>query len=554
MNKTHLLNILIITLLSVVACWQLFRPGYFTMHDDLQVMRLYEMDRCLSDGQIPCRWAPDMGAGYGQPMFNFYSAFPYYLGGMIKLIGFGYIDTVKILILLGVIASGLFSYALFAQLFLPLSALVGAIAYVFVPYRALDFFVRGALSESFALALLPLVLAMVIAVIKDPKPIKSALLALSVGALFSTHNITTMIGSPIIILLGIVFLYRFGWSKAKVIHLLLGGILGFCLSAFFLLPVVFEKGLVQTSFLITDYYNYQNHFLSLKQIFFDLHWGFGSESIGSGGQIAFFIGFIPASALIILPLIFLFDKQRKNYLLYLIFWLISLIILFMTHGRSFFIWHNLPILSYVQFPWRFIGLFLLFSSLTVCSIMEIYKKYRWLSVATIILLIGLNIGYYKFGRFFPNDTDAGKTTGPGFEVQQRAALLDYLPNASKAVPQEIAPDLPQIVEGDVSINYFDKRTAYFSSEFDIYTTTAKIRFPVVYFPGWELHQNRSTRIMEFDYDNDLGLITVELTRGHQLIQGFFENTPIRAVGNLLTFISTIGLLAWIVIAYEKNKQ
>ena len=72
MTKTHLTHIIFIVLICVIAGWQLFRPGYFTMHDDLQVMRLFEMDRCLQDGQIPCRWAADLGAGYGQPMFNYY--------------------------------------------------------------------------------------------------------------------------------------------------------------------------------------------------------------------------------------------------------------------------------------------------------------------------------------------------------------------------------------------------------------------------------------------------------------------------------------------------
>src|SRR5574337_739444 len=93
-------NITIILLFSLLFGWQLLRPGYYTMHDDLQVMRLYEMDRCFKDGQLPCRFAPDMGQNYGQPLFNYYSAFPYYLGELIHLTGFSFIDTVKLLFLL----------------------------------------------------------------------------------------------------------------------------------------------------------------------------------------------------------------------------------------------------------------------------------------------------------------------------------------------------------------------------------------------------------------------------------------------------------------------
>jgi len=554
MNKTSLLHTIIIVLLCIITSWQLFRPGYFTMHDDLQVMRLFEMDRCLQDGQIPCRWSPDMGAGYGQPMFNFYSAFPYYLGGLIKVGGLSYIFTVKALILLCLIASGLSAYLLFAGLFSPLSALVGAVAYIFVPYRALDLFVRGALSESFALALFPLVLYCILLIIKDPKPKKIILLSLSLGAFFSTHNITTMIGAPLIVLLCLWFLYKFGFSLRKIIGLAIGGILGFGLSAFFLLPVFFEKNLAHTEYLISDYYNFQNHFISLKQIFADLHWGFGSENIGPGGAISFFVGFLPAIALIIFPLFIFTVKNTKEKIDYLFIWLLSLFVLWMTHSKSFFVWQSLPLLSYVQFPWRFLGLFALFSSWLIALIADRFGKLRWVSLALIILLITLNFGYFRFGRLQPDMTDSVKLSGTEFANQQKAALLDYLPKSSTAIPLEIAPAMPEIVSGTAGINYFDKRSGYFSTELDIYTDTAIVRFPVVYFPGWELHLNRSPQIMDFSYDNDLGLITVELKGGHRLVQGFFENTSVRAMGNIITFGSAVILIAWALLTREKNEK
>ena len=55
----------------------LIKPGlYWNMHDDMQLVRQLEMDKCLKDGQIPCRWTPDLGYGYGYPLFNFYPPLP----------------------------------------------------------------------------------------------------------------------------------------------------------------------------------------------------------------------------------------------------------------------------------------------------------------------------------------------------------------------------------------------------------------------------------------------------------------------------------------------
>ena len=554
MNKKLLSHLLLIFLFSLIAGFNLFKPGYFTMHDDLQVMRLYEMDRCLQDGQIPCRWSPDMDAGYGQPMFNFYSAFPYYLGGTVKLLGFSFLDSVKILMFLCILASGIFSYLFFLEILAPLAALVGAVAYIFIPYRALDIFVRGALSESWALALLPAVLATTVSTVKDPKPYKTVLLALSVGALFSTHNITTMTSAPFIILLALFYLFNFGASLKKIFHLVVGAVLGFGLSAFFLLPVLFEKDLVHTEYLISDYFNFQNHFTSIKLLFLDLHWGFGSESIGPGGMISFFIGFIPLIALVIFPVVIFFSGKIKKKGEYLLYYALALFALFMAHPRSFYIWNAIPVLQYVQFPWRFLGLFALFSSLTMAVIAGELKKVRWLPAILIILLIALNLNYFRFGRYLPDETDQSKLSGASFALQQRSALLDYLPKSAGTIPEEIAPAGPEVLEGRVSINYYDSRSGYFSSEFDVYSDTAKIRFPVIYFPGWELHQNRSPDQMSFDYDNDLGLITVELSLDHQLVQAFFENTPIRTLGNALTFASSLIILLWLAITYEKNKH
>src|SRR3990172_970811 len=89
---------LIILVLSLPAGWYLLGRGYFNMHDDLQVMRVYEMSKCFSNGQIPCRWSPDMAYGYGQAMFNYYSAFPYYLGVLIRILTpLSLMGTVKLL-------------------------------------------------------------------------------------------------------------------------------------------------------------------------------------------------------------------------------------------------------------------------------------------------------------------------------------------------------------------------------------------------------------------------------------------------------------------------
>jgi hypothetical protein len=87
--------------------FNLCKSGFFPMQDDLQAFRIYEMNKCFTDFQIPCRWVPDAGYEYGYPQFNYYPPSVYYLGEALYKVGFQYIDSVKILFAAGYILSAL---------------------------------------------------------------------------------------------------------------------------------------------------------------------------------------------------------------------------------------------------------------------------------------------------------------------------------------------------------------------------------------------------------------------------------------------------------------
>ena len=104
---------IIIFIISLLTILPLAAPGYFPMHDDLQVMRLFEIERCFMDGQIPCRFSPDMTFGFGQAMFNFYSTLPYYLGVIVRLLTpLSILGTARLLFALSLIVGSIGMYLL----------------------------------------------------------------------------------------------------------------------------------------------------------------------------------------------------------------------------------------------------------------------------------------------------------------------------------------------------------------------------------------------------------------------------------------------------------
>ena len=65
--------LLVLTVMTIFAYFSLLKPGIHNIQDDMQFFRVFEMSKCFADNQFPCRWVPDLGYGYGYPLFIYYS-------------------------------------------------------------------------------------------------------------------------------------------------------------------------------------------------------------------------------------------------------------------------------------------------------------------------------------------------------------------------------------------------------------------------------------------------------------------------------------------------
>src|SRR3972149_11780083 len=95
--------LLVVIFFGLLAGRTLLPSGYFNMHDDLQMMRQLEMEKCFLGLQVPCRWVPDMGYGFGFPLFNYYPPLPYLIGQVFRFVGVSFVNTAKDLFLLSFI-------------------------------------------------------------------------------------------------------------------------------------------------------------------------------------------------------------------------------------------------------------------------------------------------------------------------------------------------------------------------------------------------------------------------------------------------------------------
>lgn len=553
MTKKTSIYLLLVVVLSFFSFKSLLRPGYFPMHDDMQAMRVLQMDKCLKDGQIPCRWVPDMGYGYGYPQFLYYSPLPYYVMEGFHLAGLSVLDSVKAGFALSFILSGLTMFVLGKSLWGELGGLVSAVFYIYAPYRASDAYSRGAVGEFWALVFLPLIFWAILELVRKAKTKYLFFLALSYAGLLITHNITTMAFTPVAAAWGLflVFYYK-KWRLLP--QLILGGLWGIGLAAFFILPVIFERNYVHVETMIMGYFNYLAHFVSLPQLFLSPFWGFGSSELGPYDDLSFTLGiFHWLAALAAFVLSFVYRQKEKLWGISAFLFLVFLVSSFMTHQKSVFIWNSLPFLAYFQFPWRF----LVVATFAVSALAGLLaalagKTKKLVAFFLVVGVIFLNAFYFNPSRWY-NLTDSEKFSGELWEKQLTISIFDYLPKSAETPPDSKAPESPLVLEGRAEIVDYQKGSDWQRAKVQV-TKEAVLRFPLYYFPGFKAWiDGQQTTI---DSQNKLGLITISVPSGEHEIYVKLKRTWPRKIGDIVSALSLIALGGVYVYArhFKKARQ
>jgi len=543
---------LIILIASILASRDLFKKGYFPMHDDLQVGRLYEMNLCFRDGQIPCRWVPDMGFSYGYPLFNYYPPFPFYLGQLFHLIGFSFIDSVKILFFLGFLASGILMFLLGSRLWGKWGGLLSSILYIWAPYHSVDVYVRGALNEFWAMSFLPGIFWAAYGLVENEKRKKFlSFFAFFFGMLLLSHNLMAFIFTPAIGTFTLLMI----WLKKKnflktISDFFFASSLGLGLAAFFTLPVLLEKKYVHVETMLMGYFNYLAHFVPIGKMLLSIYWGYGSSGWLQEAGMPFQIGLIhwPLAFLVFVAFTILFfwkKAYREQAIIAIYFFVLFLFTLFLVHSRSVFIWNRLPLLAYLQFPWRFLTLVTFAISVLGGGLIFLIQNLKLKVLASLILstvIIVFNFPFFKPEKIIKTNDTEKLFSSLGWLKLQTDAIFDYLPKSAKAPPASPAPNKPQILVGKGEITDVKKGTNWYSFK-AIIAQESTIQIPIYYFPGWKVWVEGKE--ISITYDNDLGLITVSLLPGIYHVSVRLTNTTVRSLANLISLISWLVFFIFI---------
>lgn len=542
--KRHVWSIVILLGLSFWTVKPLFQSGYFTMHDDTQVSRVIVMGNALRNGQFPVRWVSDLGYGYGLPLYNFYGPLPYYLGGGLYAAGVDAVTATKVMMGIGMILAALLMYALVVHIFGRLSGILSGILYAYAPYHAVQLYVRGAVGELWAYALLPLLLYGLYLGRGPGRRNDGAWIGgLAMAGIILSH---TIMGYVTVAFYGIgLMIYAISLMFKKQFHVLhltsyiLSLVIGLSLSAFFWLPALIEMGYTNVSGQIGGSADFRDHFVCISQLWNSL-WGFGGSAAGCIDGMSFKIGKIHVM-LGLLGFGLSVIRLRRS------FWkhpigtisIVGMLMLIMLTSFSRWIWEVLPGLAYVQYPWRLLSGVALACAFLGSSVLY-WISWRWVRLLLFFMFLAAvfmtntklffpQFIYDKPARQFENKEDLG------FRVSKLSD--EYMP-PSFTVPSAVTDIAHKIVTSDknggLAVDQEIDTETYAKLHIES-SIPREIIINRAYFPGWQYWVNGVAQPLRISG----GTPKVVLPAGRSVVELRFGSTMVRHLGNIISILAVL---------------
>lgn len=527
--------------LIVPTIWALFLPGYYGASDDIHIAWLYEFHKTLFSGQIPPRFVPDLSFGFGYPLFNFVFPLPFYFAEVIHLLGFGLVDSIKFLFFLTVPISAFFMYLFLKEFSSKAFAIAGALLYVYAPYRSVDLYIRGAIGEVLSFVFLPLIALSTVKLTSSGGVKWIGIGSLSLAGLVLTHNITSYMFLPFIILLSFLRIVSYKDKLKKIKNLLITAVLALLISSYFWLPALLDSSLMKYD----TVFNFADHFPTLLQLV-KPYFGYGASVPGPYDGMSFFLGSMNLVVFIVGLLLLVLNwsklsQDKKVISAWAIICFFSAV--FLMNFRSSFIWSNFPFLPYFQFPWRF----LILTSFSMPILITTLDKINFKLLPQFIILLTLltSASYFRpedfLGRgddYYLNRYIPTPVASEEYKLTQEEYLR--LPVGTMKRPDQNYP----LFFGEGIIK--DQAVSDFHSKAEVSSENGfNLNYSKYLFPGW---------VVKIDGGEDspqagepFGQIQVFVPKGSHQVEVFFKET------NFKLILDAISLAAFLVSLWLANK-
>ena len=524
-------NKIVLSLLAIIiisSIW-LVTKGMPYAHDiGFHYARLVGLTNTIKNGDF-LALIHDAFYGYGYANGIFYGNFYFYIPALLSVIGIPFMISFKIFYILINIITAIIVYICSKSIIKDKkTSIITTVLYMFAGYRIIDIFVRGAMGEMLAFMAIPIIiLGLYEIVFRDYK--KWYLFTIGFVLLLLAHLISTALMAVFSLLFIIINYKRMLEDKNRIKYLMISGIVGLLLGAFFLLPILEQKlyGNINI-FENGSYFQPKDKVVSFKDFliptdFFNTHLGF--------------------SLILLLPLrIFIkkLKKQDKELIKFAdILTILAIVAWISTTG--IFPWKLLnKYVEFIQFPWRLLIVSTTFLCFANCIYLKtlLDNKDKKLLKYTYIVIFGIStlmIGAYsvqygirkiQYKEFTPNEIGGG----------------EYLPADTKEFDIVDKPCISN--NADIEIEFNKKGTKATIKYKDNTSDDSFIEIPLFYYLGYGADGAKIE-------SGDNGLIRLTNLKKKGTIKVSYKMTTLQKASHIVSFITLIGLTGYIIIERKK---
>ena len=546
--KRNINRLVLLLLISILPIISIFRNGTYESGDlPLHTSYLINFYENLKNNILLPQWAPILCGGKGCPNFMFEYILPYYIGSFFHLLGFSFLNSIKILLASSFILSGLGMYLWLRTEFNENSAFVGSIFYLFAPYHLEDLHFRVSVGEVLSFFPLPFIFYFTSLLIKKGEAKYFLLLILFLILLILSHSSTTIAILPILFLYGFIKIMQ---KKNKDIRLFIKFVLSIIfavgISSLYWLP-----GLIEIKYNWLSFSAIITGFRPIGEFLYSpARYGFLFQ--GNNGELRLIIGY-PHILMIGLCLFALYKKQIYSKYKYLAIGFLSFFFLYflamLDYSRP--IVNIVPLLNSFVLIWRLLLPISLITSFIAAVVVTRYKNKFFIFILCLFTIFSTilnwgnrkmvpeNIDNYKnewvmYSEYYNPDNPIYKKI-----YDERKDMLSAQSLAARALVREKLPI--ETLDGNITIAQL-KRTPINHEYLINAIENSNIRENTFYFPGWKVIANEKEIPINYEDKNNFGLITFQLNKGLYKVNVIFTDTPIRKIGKYISLTSLIILL------------
>ncbi|MDX8410850.1 MAG: hypothetical protein R8K46_03105 [Mariprofundaceae bacterium] len=533
------------SVLAGVACSPLIGVDWHASHEGTAILeRVIALSYEINDGDIYPRWLSSAYYGQGLPFFNFYSPAFYLVTAYLHCLGLPLLVALK-LVCWGLFLAGAWGMFVWVRKHCGNSGgVIAAILYMFAPYHFADIYVRGAMAEFAALAVLPYLFHGIDRALQADRQGKGiALLGFASALLLLTHNVSTLMIIGFALAYGAWPIFARRPAPRRVLAAALGPVIGAGLSAFYWLPLLIERAYLAPfeASLISNHpsTSYVRNFVFPSQ-WFAGDWGYGVSVLGAADGMSFQIGAVLLLFVVFATISIVFvSKQERQFGLAML--ALAMFGLFMTTAYASFIYKAHIVFQFVQFPWRYLGpatLFLAaFAGLAARTSHGIKPIY--LIVACVLLSPPLSAQQ----RSVSGELQLGPSMSDEYIIQQRA--IGPLSIADEFLPKWASGQRTAVLQLRVRPESVETGKISFPASRLSFDTKvgdggASIHIPQHYFPGWKASVDGARASVAPD---NRGFLMIKVPKGEHLVEVWFGTTLSRMAGWGISLIAVGFIVA-----------